>query len=573
MSENLQLCHLGSFFTAEFPLRHPLSSGLQLSKTMEVLQDGLAKLGSARIWYRLHHSLRMLTKVRLGLHRFHLHTRCAREALLEEWLLFWRTTESQHQEYLRRSLQPSLIPSPRKGKDSFLAHAMAITPDSIKCEVLWELYWLVRTQHTRNVVAHQRKLRALMRERQQVRSALRSSGSMLPTSLSQDAILRPLAVVDAEIFVTALRRPRLRCCVGSDITFRDLLRMQGSDCTQLLEMQGSTPSMDAFGLLSSPTMAFFLASPLCQDVAWFERRLMESRRLVPPMRWAPQQPQSSPRTCALQAKKEKALSPAETKMSPRAHPSLRRPGMSNIPSLVIGLCSPRVQPAASPPANSRSHRLCISPTQIPSPRQHSSKTLSDQVLRSPGSIKLKSPRPVPTVVQDGKRLLVPVRSVDSPPRPHQSPPTRHLHRLSSVSLHSTALLLSPSSSSLASCEFGFGRTASLLPLRSLQEIPDITTEGGDEEEEDEEGLEEVGRGERSRSPSPPHHLLALRCLPGIQDGDAPCGKGSGFLTIPCVERRSPSNAQFYGTPLPNVRGRGCSVSRRLSDLDLHATGT
>eukprot|EP00667_Euglena_gracilis_P005736 EG_transcript_5776 len=154
-----------------------------------------------------------------------------REKVVEEWLDYWRSCETKSQEVveLRKTVVSAWSPMTSSMAHS-LARASTKTPDGLKATVLWDLYWLLRAQHSGKALAYWRRWYALHRRRAELRQQVLEGTYKGPKELNDvlDAThveTMSLPTVNAAIFLMAMQPPRFQAKVGRHVTVQDLVRL------------------------------------------------------------------------------------------------------------------------------------------------------------------------------------------------------------------------------------------------------------------------------------------------------------------------------------------------------------
>eukprot|EP00667_Euglena_gracilis_P004864 EG_transcript_4885 len=154
--------------------------------------------------------------------------------------------------------------NPKKACQAALANALVSTPDPLKVQVLWELYWLLRRQDSIRCVCYWGlRLKLLARQRELQAQPLVGGEPQGPDFYDQEP-QTPRAVL-AALFVLELqyRRPLPR--PGHGLTFRELVRIASAPHSAHVVRELDCPEVFA---MAPPTVVGFLASPLCHDGRW-----------------------------------------------------------------------------------------------------------------------------------------------------------------------------------------------------------------------------------------------------------------------------------------------------------------
>eukprot|EP00667_Euglena_gracilis_P012716 EG_transcript_13064 len=202
-----------------------------------------------------------------------------REEALASWLQYWQNVEAKIQQSCgdslaaeQRDLSADRVPT------SSLTHST--TPDRVKVEVLWELYWSLRAQHILHLKEYSKRWLSLIATRRKMMESLvaceRHDGM-------NDGQPSTLAAVDAEIFIEALREPRFNYAPSKEIKYSELVRLSNS--TGMLMSSGHNL------VHISPFSLAFLKSPLCTEPAFMRRRSAMSGGCPPSPRWKPPPPE------------------------------------------------------------------------------------------------------------------------------------------------------------------------------------------------------------------------------------------------------------------------------------------
>eukprot|EP00667_Euglena_gracilis_P007128 EG_transcript_7195 len=289
LSEAQQRHQFVTFFSSIHQLRYRPSGALPLFDVLRAVRFGLENRTCAVTWFRLLHRLRLRCAFRRRIQAYLKQLGRDRDAVLEEWLSFWRAAEVRAARELRKQLQAPRVEvgSPRLLAKLALQRSMVVTPDPLKVDVLWQLYWLLHALFNRRLEAYYTHLVKLVRRRDHLRAH-----PVLPPALDISAE-RPqtLRAVTAALFVHALQEPRDPWPRGRAVTFKELLRLAEGTHTLPDWAEGRSTAV------VSSAMAGFLTSALCSDPAWLALRYGRPYPLVPPRTWHPAlQPVPSPRS-------------------------------------------------------------------------------------------------------------------------------------------------------------------------------------------------------------------------------------------------------------------------------------
>eukprot|EP00667_Euglena_gracilis_P004510 EG_transcript_4533 len=286
-SENVQRAHFCAFFHAREHLSNPLPRAMKLADVMRIVLHGLHRFVGGGAWLRFHQALRMRLYFRRRVVPVCRRLAAAREAVLDEWLAYWREAEHRAKEELRSQVHSKRLAyalGVRRSGQQALAHALAATPDCMKVKVLWQLYWLLRLQTASATNAYWREwflLRA-MREAFLVSPPPPSRRDFSPRR-------EPLSLraVNAALFVKALQAPHFTPVAGRDVTFKELVRLANAPNVPFVHEKGTATLLH----VPSSVVIAFQTSPLCTDTGWLLSRLHQPLPVVPPLSWHPVLPQ------------------------------------------------------------------------------------------------------------------------------------------------------------------------------------------------------------------------------------------------------------------------------------------
>eukprot|EP00667_Euglena_gracilis_P007167 EG_transcript_7229 len=292
--EDVQRSHFGAFFMAHHAIRRPLLPKASLTCTMQVLVDGLRKMGDRAPWLRLQLHLRVRRTLRKRARRQAL-AGAHRTETLASWLAYWEAEEGRLQQGFRQRLQSTVaLQDVLREYRGALARATTPVADPLKVQVVWELYWVLRAQYTHSMKLHWQRLQGLLTYR---RDLLQRRALGL---LSYDGVdfwheePRSLPAVTAAIFVLSLQEPKFQYAAGQNIRATELLRLANAN---LADGSWAGAADSPRGPQGCPTLLAFLNSPLLTEPQWLKWRSRQAAPVVPRCTWAPRgPPPDSPRS-------------------------------------------------------------------------------------------------------------------------------------------------------------------------------------------------------------------------------------------------------------------------------------
>eukprot|EP00668_Euglena_longa_P006716 GGOE01008028.1.p1 GENE.GGOE01008028.1~~GGOE01008028.1.p1 ORF type:complete len:434 (-),score=69.49 GGOE01008028.1:1384-2685(-) len=250
---------------------------------MQVLQECLLRWKKRRLWLQLLQGLR--TRVLLkGMQALTAAANQHRLETLESWLEYWEHAEDMVHGELQARLSPGKgatgINAQQAGQVA-LAQVLTSTPDTVKYQVLWELYWLLKTQTAIQKHAHWMRWRALLRQRRIVRkqlaNPLQPSVNHAVDFMHDEPV--SLRALNAALFVLALQTPHFRYRMGKEVTLKELVRFASAPQRVCSPNEADTLRH------ASAVITAFVDSPLCSDPAWLYRRYGKASPLIPPRTW------------------------------------------------------------------------------------------------------------------------------------------------------------------------------------------------------------------------------------------------------------------------------------------------
>eukprot|EP00667_Euglena_gracilis_P003953 EG_transcript_3968 len=269
-SERLQHCHFMTFLASSFTFRHPLSADTKVGEATGMVAKCLRKGGASSIWVWLLLAIKRFARLQMGLLRAHQKMRLRRDSTLNRWLQFWQENEAKVRQKIRHT-GASLDLSPASKSRRALVHAMAMTPDRLKVEILWTLYWLLWAEVSHRSVVYWAEWLPLVHFRGRV-AAEQGMGLYNPNPNP-----RSLLEANAAFFIKALQAPKFDFVAGRDFSFKDLLRFASPVPDHYPDIPPEAP----------PYFAAFLTSSLCGDPEWMIERCRRPSPLVPPCTWTP----------------------------------------------------------------------------------------------------------------------------------------------------------------------------------------------------------------------------------------------------------------------------------------------
>eukprot|EP00667_Euglena_gracilis_P006249 EG_transcript_6302 len=209
-----------------------------------------------------------------------------RESILGEWLRYWRSCEAKCQEVvrIRRSSVVSNVAPMTLSTAQSLARALVSTPEGLKAVVVWDLYWLLRAQHSVKALAYWRRWYALQWRRAELRNPL-VSGTSAESSEWSDVMdathMRNMSLptVNAAIFLMILQPPRFDVTPGKHINVQDLVRLANRNLNLDFAELGDVSWAELRRI--PPTVPPFLSSPLCADPGWIRQRCLQPIPIIP----------------------------------------------------------------------------------------------------------------------------------------------------------------------------------------------------------------------------------------------------------------------------------------------------
>eukprot|EP00667_Euglena_gracilis_P013177 EG_transcript_13583 len=272
-SERLQHCHFQTFLASNYRFRNPVGTEVKIGEVTDTVLSCLRLHGSASIWVQTLLRIKQFSRHQTRLLRLHQKLRLRREMVLNDWLNYWRDCEDKVRNKIRIAhSSDTFIPSEKADKSKrALANAMAITPDSIKIQVLWMLYWLLWTQTARDGVEYWTEWLDLLRAKIQAQMEEK-------VALNSNVAHRATMDVLVTVIVKAMQVPKFHYRVGHEITFKELSRL--ATPTSSAEYPGLPPDAPQY-------LPAFLDSPLCDDPDWIVWRCTQPSPIIPPCTWTP----------------------------------------------------------------------------------------------------------------------------------------------------------------------------------------------------------------------------------------------------------------------------------------------
>eukprot|EP00668_Euglena_longa_P023049 GGOE01028745.1.p4 GENE.GGOE01028745.1~~GGOE01028745.1.p4 ORF type:complete len:243 (+),score=80.94 GGOE01028745.1:78-731(+) len=171
LSEVEQRHQFVTFFLSMYLLRYSPSSSLPLFYTMRAVRHLLHKY-SAMMWFKIMRKVRTRCVFRRHIKQFIFQQRQEREAVLEGWLSFWRTAEIRAAVDVRKQIQAPhpTVASPGLQAKQALRRSFVVTPDAVKVEVLWQLFWLLHALAGQQTKAHWDRWRGLLSLQEELRN-------------------------------------------------------------------------------------------------------------------------------------------------------------------------------------------------------------------------------------------------------------------------------------------------------------------------------------------------------------------------------------------------------------------
>eukprot|EP00667_Euglena_gracilis_P007130 EG_transcript_7199 len=293
-SATLQRAHFDAFFATQFCLRHPVSEALHISVTADTLRDGLRRMAHpvGPLWFQMQMTLKARAMVRRRAWGSTPARRARHRETLEGWLGYWRDAEAKATHSLRRLAGPARAtgPPPPPGQPGPFVHI----PDAIKCQVVWDFYWLLRAQVGQRLKRYHMRVLALLRLRRQRREAPRDAvlegpgHPLLGSSFHDFESGRPqtLRAVDAALFMEWLQKPKCEYVAGVDLKLKDFLQLANGP--NIFQDGDAYPSAVRH---ASPTVLAFLSSRFCTEPEWLVQRHANPQPVIPPnTTWTPSPP-------------------------------------------------------------------------------------------------------------------------------------------------------------------------------------------------------------------------------------------------------------------------------------------
>eukprot|EP00667_Euglena_gracilis_P006895 EG_transcript_6964 len=286
-SEGLQRAHFQAFFRAQHPLRHPADLDMSLVDLTARVLNGLRRWGTGVVWLRFHRAIRMQAYLKRRVCGRSRAVAAERVRVLEGWLAYWHDAETKAQEDLRtrmRSTRGVGTMNAEKAGQVAVAQLMVSTPEEVKVQVLWELYWLLHAQVGMQTKAYCKQWLALQLKRRLLAGRVRPSIDPHFAAKADPDFYdnKPctLRAVNAALFVLALRPPRFRYRAGIEVTFRELVRL--ANAPHVMHRPGDAePKLKH----ASSVVTAFLDSHLCHSAQWLAQRHGAATPLVPPLSW------------------------------------------------------------------------------------------------------------------------------------------------------------------------------------------------------------------------------------------------------------------------------------------------
>eukprot|EP00667_Euglena_gracilis_P004918 EG_transcript_4952 len=284
-SATMQRAHFAAFFAARAGLRHPVAPGVALRDVLALVLDGLHMAKAGAVWLRFYRALKAHLNITRQLFMLCRRSRAERLESLESWLAYWRGCEAQGKEKLRSHLITSK--RPQTNGNLALTHAMSNTPEDTKTLVLWELYWLLRTQSNALLIVYWGQWFELLARRRRILQRPPLRGAEDFNVHNQPATLRG---VNAALFIHALRRPKVRFAAGRDVRLAELLRLATAPFVPLMGLDSNGNPIRQV----SPVVSAFQQSSLCKRRSWLLSRLQQPEPLIPRRSWYPEASQPLP---------------------------------------------------------------------------------------------------------------------------------------------------------------------------------------------------------------------------------------------------------------------------------------
>eukprot|EP00668_Euglena_longa_P002716 GGOE01003172.1.p1 GENE.GGOE01003172.1~~GGOE01003172.1.p1 ORF type:complete len:574 (-),score=81.71 GGOE01003172.1:1309-3030(-) len=283
-SENVQHAHFCAFFHNREHLCNALPEKMKVVDVMGIVMCGLRSFLLSGIWLRLRRALRVRVFFKSRVVASCLHVRGFRDSVLDEWMQYWQDCEQHAKDELRSrcsSRRLAIAINVRRAGQQALAHALSATPDRMKVEVLWQLYWLLRMQASAAVKAYWCEWFALQAKRKKLLSNPHAISYADFSDAHQPLTLR---AVDAALFVKGLQFPRFHAKPGREVMFKELVRLANAPNVPFVPDEENTSEP-----MHPPTSvtAAFASSPLCSNPKWFLQRCQQQTPLIPPLAWQP----------------------------------------------------------------------------------------------------------------------------------------------------------------------------------------------------------------------------------------------------------------------------------------------
>eukprot|EP00668_Euglena_longa_P027929 GGOE01034985.1.p1 GENE.GGOE01034985.1~~GGOE01034985.1.p1 ORF type:complete len:478 (-),score=119.37 GGOE01034985.1:1346-2746(-) len=278
LSEGQQRRQFLAFFPVIFPLRHCPPEGLPLFHNIKAVRHLLDK-HTAVVWFQLLRKVRSRCAFRRHIRNHIEQQRKEREIVLESWMGYWRTMEMKATVEVRKQIQAPqpAVTTPQQQAKMALRRSFMVTPDGVKTEVLWQLYWLLHAQLNQQIKVHWDRWLALNHQRTELR---KSTDDTFRLDFSQ-GVPQTLRAVNAALFIQELQQPQKRFPTGRVVTFKEMLRLADcfNDLPDWVELQSPASITSA--------MAGFLTSPLCTDSRWMAARYNQPTPVIPKCSWTP----------------------------------------------------------------------------------------------------------------------------------------------------------------------------------------------------------------------------------------------------------------------------------------------
>eukprot|EP00667_Euglena_gracilis_P002755 EG_transcript_2760 len=282
--EEVQRSHFLAFFTKQHRIRSSLPSDANLPAMMCLIADGLHKMTSSAPWLRLQLHLKVRNTLRKRARRLVL-LRTQRIETLDSWLTFWCAAEARIQTSFRQQLQHSIsLQEVLRGPRATIARAVTPVADALKVQVIWELYWILRSQYMHRLKVHWRRLLALMGQRRTLIHHQRPTRAPAYASDFWQGEPVSLRAVNAAIFLQLLQEPKFQYTAGRDIKVTELLRFANANLAKNSWVEAVESPLGPQGC---PTLLAFLSSPLLTESQWLKSRSKQTNTFIPPCTWGP----------------------------------------------------------------------------------------------------------------------------------------------------------------------------------------------------------------------------------------------------------------------------------------------